>query len=130
MRTMLRIILGSALLVTAMVVTVAPTFAAPKTHDTITVSCSNGFSRTVSAHAARGVAKALTNFNAHNGKGTTCAAAPGAPRAPHANGASWLTVTCTNGFERPVNAKAANAVVKALNAYSTRKNLGVTCAAA
>jgi hypothetical protein len=127
MRLVLRLVMGSALVAAAMFATVAPTFAAPKTHDTITVSCSNGFSRTVSAHAARGVARALTNFNAYNGKGTTCAAAPGAPRA---NGASWLTVTCTNGFERPVNAKAANSVVKALNAYSTRKSLGVTCAAA
>ena len=126
MRLVLRIVLGSALLVAAMFATVGPTFAAPKTHDTITVTCSNGFSRTVSARAAHGVARALTNFNAYNGKGTTCAAAPGAPRA---NGASWVTVTCSNGFEKKVNAKAATAVVKALNAYSTRKNLGVTCSA-
>lgn len=127
MRLAVRIVLGSALLVAAMFVTVAPTFAASNTHDTITVSCSNGFSRTVSANAARGVAKALTNFNAYNGKGTTCAAAPGAPRA---TGAAWVNVTCTNGFEKSVNAKAANAVVKALNAFSARKNLGVTCSAA
>ena len=39
-----------------------------------------------------------------------------------------LQVSCTNGFERTVNARAANPIVKALNAYSTRKNLGVTCA--
>ena len=126
MRLLLRFALGSALLAAAMFATVGPSFAASKSHDTITVTFSNGFSRTVSANSARGVANALTNFNAHNGKGTTCAAAPGAPRA---NGASWATVSCTNGFEKRVNAKSATTIVRVLNAYSARKNLGVTCSA-
>jgi hypothetical protein len=110
-----------------MVTTVAPTFAAHTT-STISVSCSNGFSRTVSANAARGVAKALSNFNAYNHRNVTCAAAPGAPR-PNPS-AMRVTITCTDGFERTVNARAADAVVNALNAYSARKNLGVTCSAA
>jgi hypothetical protein len=109
-----------------MFMTVGPTFAA-QTNATIVVTCSNGYTRTVSANAARGVAHALTNFNAHNHKNVTCSAAAGAPR-PVA--AAWLHVSCTNGFERTVNARAANAIVKALNAYSVRKNMGVTCSLA
>ena len=126
MRVLFRLTIGAALLAAAMITTVAPAFAA-NTTDTIAVTCSNGFTRTVSANAARGVANSLTKFNAYNGKGTTCAAAPGAPR-PTAT--AWLTVSCSNGFEKTVNAKAAGPIVKALNAYSTRKNLGVTCSAA
>jgi hypothetical protein len=125
MRLLARLVIGAALLAGATVANVAPTFAA-ETHDTITVSCSNGFTRTVSANAARGVATALTQFNAHNHKGVTCAAAPGAPRA---NAAAFVTVTCSNSFTRNVNAKAAPVIVRVLNAYSTRKNLGVTCSA-
>lgn len=127
MRVLFRLTVGAALLAGAMIANVGPALAAHTT-DTITVTCSNGFSRTVSANAARGVASSLTQFNAHNKKGVTCSAAPGAPRPMPA--ASWKTVTCSNGFEKTVNARAANAIVKALNAYSTRKNLGVTCAAA
>lgn len=124
MKISIRLAVGAALLAAAMFANVAPTFAA-STHDTIAVTCSNGFTRTVSAKAAHGVARALTQFNAHNKKGVTCSAAPGAPRVP---AASWVTVSCTNGFEMRVNAKAAQPIVKALNAYSTHKNLGVTCA--
>ena len=124
MRVLFRLSIGTALLAAAMVANLAPTFAATPSHDTITVTCSNGFSRTVSANAAHGVATSLAQFNAHNHKNVTCSAAPGAPRV---RGASFVTVSCTNRFEREVNAKAANAIVKALNAYSTRKNLGVTC---
>jgi len=118
-----RLALGTAVLATAMFMSVGPTFAA-QTTDTIAVTCSNGFTRTVSANAARGVAHALTAFNAHNHKNVTCAAAAGAPRP---TAAAWLTVSCTNGFDKTVNARSANAIVRALNAYSTRKNLGVTC---
>jgi hypothetical protein len=125
-RFLVRLGLIGTLLGAAMVTSVAPTFAADS-HDTITVTCSNGFTRTVSAHAARGVATSLSKFNAHNHKNVTCAAAPGAPRMP---AASFQHVTCTDGFQRDVNARAANAIVKALNAYSARKNLGVTCAIA
>jgi hypothetical protein len=125
MRLLFRLAIGTALLGGAMLANIAPTFAA-ETHDTIAVTCSNGFTRTVSANAARGVATALTQFNAHNHKGVTCAPAPGAPRVP---AASFVTVTCSNGFTRNVNAKAAPVIVRVLNAYSTRKNLGVTCSA-
>lgn len=125
MRMLFRLAIGVALLAGATVATVGPTFAAnAPAHSTITVTCSNGFSRTVSAKAARGVAMALTQFNAHNNRNITCSAAPGAPRT---RAASFVQVSCTNGFARDVNAKAANVIVKALNAYSTRKHLGVTC---
>ncbi len=129
MKLVIRLSIGVALLAAAMFANIAPAFAANShsTHDTIAVTCSNGFTRTVSAHAAHGVARALTQFNAHNKKGVTCSAAPGAPRI---SAASWKSVSCTNGFEKTVNAKAANAIVKALNAYSARKNLGVTCSIA
>jgi hypothetical protein len=120
------VVLGAALL-SATTLSVAGPALAAQTTDTITVTCTNGWSRTVSANAARGVAKALTAFNAHNHKSATCTAGPGAPRPAPA--AAWLHITCTDGFERTVNAKAAGPIVKALNAYSARKNLGVTCSA-
>lgn len=126
MKSRLRLALAGALLaVTAVAAGPVPSLAAGQ--DTIVVTCSNGYSRTVSAKAARGVAKALTAYNAHNNKGVTCAAAPGAPRV---RAASFVTVTCTNGFERRVNAKAVGPIVKALNAYGARKANGVTCAVA
>lgn len=123
MRILFRLAIGAALLAGAMFATVAPTFAA-QTHNTIAVTCSNGYTRTVSANAAHGVAKALTQFNAHNNTGVTCSAAPGAARV---RAVSWATVSCTNGFEKRVNAKAATPIAKALNAYAARENLGVTC---
>ena len=125
MRVYLRLCLASAVLAAGLIANVAPALAAG---ETITVTCSNGFSRTVAAQAARGVATSLTKFNEHSRSGVTCAAAPGAPRPRPA--AAWQTITCTNGFERNVNARAAGAILKALNAYNTRRDTGVTCAAA
>lgn len=126
MKTRLRLALAGALLaVTAIAAGPVPTLAAGQ--DTIVVTCSNGYSRTVSAKAARGVATALSAFNAHTKKGVTCVAAPGAPRA---KAARFVTVSCSNGFERRVNVKAVGPIVKALNAYAVRKTTGVTCAVA
>lgn len=127
MKTRIRLALAGALLVVTAVATAPAATMAAAPHETIVVSCSNGFSRTVSAKAARGVAKALTAYNEYRAKDVTCAAAPGAPR-PVA--AAFVTVECTNGFERRVNAKAVGPIVKALNAYNTRKGTGVTCAPA
>ena len=89
MRTLFRVVLASAVLAATMFATVGPVAAG----ETITVSCSNGFQRTVAAHAARGVAKSLTKFNAYTHSGVACAAAPGAPRPAAAT--SWLTISCT-----------------------------------
>ena len=126
MKTRLRLALAGALLaVTAIAAGPVPSLAAGQ--DTIVVTCSNGYSRTVSVKAARGVATALTAFNTHNHKGVTCVAAPGAPRA---KAARFVTVSCSNGFERRVNVKAVGPIVKALNAYAARKTTGVTCAVA
>ncbi|HUR16177.1 MAG TPA: hypothetical protein VMZ33_02730 [Candidatus Limnocylindrales bacterium] len=124
MRISLRLILASAVVAAGMISTVGPALGA----DTITVSCTNGFQRTVAAQAARGVAKSLTKFNEHRGSSVTCAAAPGAPRSRPAS--AWLTISCTNGFERTVNARAAGGITRALNAFNTRSQTGVTCAAA
>lgn len=120
MRLALRFGLVSALLGAAMVGSAVPALGA----NTIVVTCTNGFQRTVAAHAARGVAKSLTKFNEHNQSGVTCAAAPGAPR-PAAQ--SFRTVTCSNGFERRVNARAAGGITRALNAFNERNRSGVTC---
>jgi hypothetical protein len=125
MKTRLRLVLAGALLAaTAIASGPVPTLAA-STQDTIVVTCSNGFSRTVSAKAARGVARSLTAFNAHRGNGITCAAAPGAPRVA---AATFQTVGCSDGFSRKVNAKAIGPIVKALNAFNARRANGVTCA--
>ena len=105
--------------------TVGPALAAG---ETITVTCSNGFQRTVAAQAARGVATSLNKYNEHNQSGVTCAAAPGAPRPRPAT--AWLTITCTDGFQRRVNARAAGGITRALNAFNTYNQSGVTCAAA
>jgi hypothetical protein len=126
LRIVLRALTVVSFAAAALLMNVAPTLAA-RTHDTIAVTCSNGYTRTVSANAARGVAKALTNFNAHNHKNVACAAAPGAPRS---HSMAKQTVSCSNGFEKTVPAKAARAIAKAINAYSTRKNLEVTCTVA
>ena len=40
--------------------------------ETVTVSCSNGFSITVAARATRGVMRALKQYNAYNQSGVTC----------------------------------------------------------
>jgi hypothetical protein len=116
----LKITLVGAVLATAMFLTAVPAFAG----NTITVSCTNGFTRTVAAQAARGVAKSLTKFNAARGSTVTCAAAPGAPR-PAAT--AWLTIDCSNGFEKTVNAMAAGGIARALNAFNAYSHTGVTC---
>lgn len=124
MRVFLRLTVASAVLAVGMITTVGPALGA----ETITVSCTNGFQRTVAAQAARGVAKSLNKFNAYTESGVTCAAAPGAPRPSAAS--AWLTITCTDGFERTVNARAAGGIVKALNKFNGYSQTGVTCAAA
>jgi hypothetical protein len=120
-RIALRLALAGALLGAAMVGNVAPAFAV----DTVTVTCSNGFQRTVAAKAARGVATSLNKFNQYNKKNITCVAGAGALRI---SATSFRTVSCTNGFERRVNARAAGGITKALNAFNTRSRTGVTCA--
>ena len=124
MRVFLRLTVASAVLAAGMIANVGPALGA----ETIAVTCSNGFTRTVAAQAARGVAKSLTKFNAYTESGITCAAAAGAPRA--ATATAWLTITCTNGFERTVNARAAGGIIKALNKFNGYSQTGVTCAAA
>ena len=123
MRLVIRLALASSLLAAAMFASAGPAAAV----DTITVTCTNGFTRTVAARAARGVAKSLTKFNEYRGSSITCAAAPGAPRV---TATSFVMVTCTNGFERRVNARAAGGIMKALNAFNERSQTGVTCALA
>ena len=128
MRIVLRLGLASALLAAAMVGSVGPALAG----DTITVTCTNAsgrtvLERTVAARAARGVATSLTKFNAYNGRNVTCVAGPGAPRV---RGATFQTVTCSNGFERQVNARAAGAITRALNAFNARNRSGITCSLA
>ena len=115
---------AGAVLTAALFMQAVPVFATTNAA-TIQVTCSNGFSRTVSASAARGVAKSLTKFNAARGSSVTCAAAPGAPR-PTAT--AWLTIDCTNGFEKTVNARAAGGIARALNAFNAYSHTGVTCA--
>jgi len=117
----LRLILATALLGAAMAASVGPTFAVG---ETIKVTCTNGFERTVSAYAARGVAKSLTKFNEYRGSSITCAAAPGAPRVA---AVTFRTVSCSNGFERDVNARAAGGIAKALNAFNEHNRSGITC---
>jgi hypothetical protein len=49
----------------------------PQAHATtppITITCSNGYTITVNAHAAGGILKALNNFNAYSHTGVTCSA--------------------------------------------------------
>jgi hypothetical protein len=126
MRTRLRLaLLGAVLAVT--VIGAAPAGATAGSAETIVVTCTNGFTRTVPALAARRVAVLLTRFNEYNGKGITCSAAPGAPRVV---ADSWVFIECTNGFERRVHAQAAGPVVKVLNVVAARRGLNVTCAVA
>ena len=125
MRFVIRLSVALALLGTALVATAGPVAAA--SHPTITVTCTNGFERTVSAHAARGVAKSLTNFNAHRGTSVTCTAGPGAPRG-QAKSHARLTIQCSNGFEKTVSARAARGITRALNAFNERRHSDVTCA--
>ncbi len=129
MKVTLRLLLASAMLTsTAVLGTITPTFAGQPTHNTIVVSCSNGFTRTVSAQAARGVATSLLKFNQYNHSGVTCTAAPGAPRTAPAK--SHLTISCSNGFQRRVSSHAANGIAHALTAYNAHNHKGITCTAA
>lgn len=121
-KLILRLLLASSLLTgTAVVATVGPAFAG----DTIVVTCSNGFTRTVAAQAARGVATSLTKFNAFTHSGVTCSAAPSAPRT---KGVTFMTLSCTNGFTRQVPTRASGGITKALNKFNTYSHTGVTCA--
>jgi hypothetical protein len=125
----LRMLLATSLLGgMAMVAGIAPAFASAPAHDTVVVTCSNGFSRTVSAHAARGVATSLSRFNAYNHSNVTCAAGAGATRTAPTQ--AWLTISCSNGFERRVSAHAAGGIARALNAYNAHNHRAITCSAA
>ena len=119
--TKLRLVIAGALLATAAVA--APTVAAPS-HETIQVSCTNGFTRTVSARAARGVTRSLNRFNAFTHSGVTCESAPGAPRV---HPAKFLQIECSNGFTKRVGAGAAGGIVRALNKYNAHNHKGITC---
>lgn len=126
MRIFVRTLSVAALLSTASLASIgAPVFADTGT-TYVTVSCSNGFTRTVSSHAAIGVAKSLNKFNAYNQSGVTCAAGPGA--ATPAPTVSYLYIDCSNGFVKRVSSHAVGGITKALNAFNTRSNTGVTCA--
>jgi hypothetical protein len=125
-RLILRLLLASALLAGTTVATVGPVVAAAPTHNTIVVTCSNGFTRTVAAQAARGVATSLNKFNAFAKSGVTCSAAPGAPRTPPTR--AFLTVTCSNGFERRVSSHAAGGIARALTAFNAHNHRHITCA--
>lgn len=124
MRIAIRLAIASAMLALGLIGTAGPALGA----DTVTVTCSNGFERTVAAQAARGVARSLTKYNEYARTGVTCVAGPGATRPRPAT--AWLTITCTNSFERTVNARAAGGITRALNAFNQRSGTGVTCAAA
>jgi hypothetical protein len=118
----LRLLLASSLLTgTAVVAVVGPAVAG----DTIAVSCSNGFTRTVAAQAARGVATSLTKFNAYTHSGVACVAAPGAPRI---TSVTFVTLSCSNGFTRQVPSRASAGITKALNKFNAYNHRGVTCA--
>jgi hypothetical protein len=122
MKTTIRLAVAGALLATAAFAS-APVAASP-TGETIKITCSNGFTRTVSARAARGVTTSLNKFNQYRGSGVTCWSEPGAPRV---KAKSHLTVACTNGFERRVNARAANGIARALTKFNAYNRRGITC---
>jgi hypothetical protein len=120
MRIAIRLGLASALLGAAVLANVGPALAV----ETITVTCTNGFTRTVAAPAARGVATSLTKFNQYRGSSISCTAGAGAPRV---TAVTFRTVSCSNGFERRVNARAAGGIARALNEFNARSRTGVTC---
>ena len=75
MKLIARLLLASALLSgSAALATVGTAFAAAPSHATITVSCTDGYSRTVSAHAAHGIATSLTKFSRFTHSGVICTA--------------------------------------------------------
>lgn len=121
MKVLLRLALISSLLATAAVAG-GPVPAGAV--DTLVVTCTNGFSRTVAARAARGVATSLNRFNARNRSGMTCTAAPGAPRP---SAFQWNLVTCTNGFQRTVPSRGSKGIVNALNKFNQYTHSGVSC---
>jgi len=126
MRIIVRMVLAAALLASASLAFIGAPVLATNAPAQVTVTCSNGFTRTVSAYAATGIAKSLTKFNAYNQSGVTCAAGAGA-LAP-APAVSWLYIDCSNGFVKRVSSHAAGGITKALNAFDTRSHTGVTCA--
>jgi hypothetical protein len=121
---LVRTLLATSLLATALISLSAPTMAAPAS--TVTVSCSNGFSRTVSARAAVGIVRSLNRFNAYNQSGVTCSASD--PTLTAAPAKVYLFIDCTNGFTRRVAQYAAGGVVRALNNFNAHSHTGVTCA--
>jgi len=125
-KVFVRLLLATALLTGATVAVAGPAVAAAPVHNTIVVTCTNGFTRTVDAHAARGVATSLNRFNAFRKSGVTCSAAPGAPRTPPTH--AFLTIRCSNGFERRVSAHAAGGITRALNAFNAHNHRHITCA--
>jgi hypothetical protein len=128
MRTFFRSLLAGTILTAALVGIGAPTLAAGGGTTYVTVSCSNGFTRTVSAHAAKGIANSLNKFNAYTHSGVTCAAGAGAlATAPTTQ---FLHIECSNGFTKRVSAHAAGGINRALNNFNGRSHTGVTCAVA
>jgi hypothetical protein len=71
-RTIAGLVTGAALLGGTLA------YALPQAHattpETITITCTNGFTKTVNARAAGGITKALNNFNAYSQTGVTCSA--------------------------------------------------------
>jgi hypothetical protein len=120
---LIRTLLAIALLATALVSIGAPTLAAPAS--TVTVSCSNGFTRTVAAQAAKGVTTSLNKFNAYRQSGVTCTAAAPATAAPTQ---TYVYIDCTNGFTKRVSSHAAGGILKALNNFNGYSHTHVTCA--
>lgn len=124
MRKLVRSLLATSLLATALVGVGAPTLAAPTS--TVTVSCSNGFTRTVSARAAKGIATSLNRFNAYRHSGVTCTA--GAPTTATAPAQSYLFIDCSNGFTKRVSAHAAAGIQRAIAKFNQYSHTHVTCA--
>jgi hypothetical protein len=67
----------AGLLVGAAIVGGSVAYALPAHADqtTVTITCTNGFTKTVNAKASGGIIKALNNFNAYSQTGVTCSAA-------------------------------------------------------
>jgi hypothetical protein len=51
-------------------------------------------------------------------------------RAPRPAVTAKITISCTNGFERTVSARAASGIAKALNKFNAFAQTGVICSAA
>jgi hypothetical protein len=124
LRKLVRTLLATSLLATALVSIGAPTMAAPAS--TVTITCSNGFARTVAANAAKGITTSLNRFNAYRQSGVTCTAA--APTASTAPAQTYTYIDCTNGFTKRVSTHAAGGILRALNNFNAYSHTHVTCA--